>query len=67
MDNTLLIENYIIDITAIAKAFQLLIAYPGIDPEGYCIEWYLNENDVRCMIRIVKEVQPVNLTEKEQK
>jgi len=51
---SLLIEDYINDIAAIAKAFHLLIAYPGSDPEGYCIEWYLNEKDVRCMIRLVK-------------
>src|SRR5665648_181562 len=51
---SILIEDYINDITSIAKAFQLLIAYPGIDPDGYCVEWYLNEKDVRCMVRLVK-------------
>jgi len=50
---SILIEDFINDITSIAKAFQLLIAYPGVDPEGYCIEWYLNEKDVRCMIRLI--------------
>jgi len=50
---SILIEDYINDIAAIAKAFQLLIAYPGIDSEGYCIEWYLNEKDVRCMVRLI--------------
>ena len=50
---SILIEDYIADIKAIAKAFQLLIAYPGIDPEGYCIEWYLNEKNVRCMVRLI--------------
>jgi len=64
---SMMIEDYINDITAIAKAFQLLITYPGIDPEGYCIEWYLNEKDVRCMVRLVKEAQPVSLAEKQQK
>jgi len=49
---SLLIENYISDVSAIVKAFQLLMAYPGIDPQGYCIEWYLNENDVMCMVRL---------------
>jgi len=62
---SLLIEDYVNDITTIAKAFQLLISYPGIDPEGYCIEWYLNEKDVRCMVRLVKEVQPVIPAEKQ--
>ena len=50
---SMLIEDYAKDITAIAKAFQLLIAYPDIDPEGYCIIWYLNEKDVRCMVRLI--------------
>ena len=49
---SLLIENYVSDVSAIVKAFQLLMAYPGIDPQGYCIEWYLNENDVMCMVRL---------------
>lgn len=64
---SLLIEDYVHDITAIANAFQLLITYPGIDPAGYCIEWYLNEKDVRCMVRLVKEAQPVSPAEKQQK
>ena len=49
---SLLVENYVSDVPAIVKAFQLLMAYPGIDPQGYCIEWYLNEKDVRCMVRL---------------
>ena len=49
---SLLIENYVSDVSAIVKAFQLLMAYPGIDPQGYCIEWYLNEKDVMCMVRL---------------
>jgi hypothetical protein len=49
---SLLIENYKSDISAIGKAFELLTAYPGTDPQGYCIEWYLDENDVRCMVKL---------------
>ncbi len=49
---SLLVENYVSDVSAILKAFQLLMAYPGIDPQGYCIEWYLNEKDVMCMVRL---------------
>lgn len=50
---SLLIEDYLGDIQLIGKAFQLLTAYPGIDPEGYFIEWYLNEKDVRCMVKLI--------------
>jgi hypothetical protein len=37
----------------IAQAFQKLLVYPGIDPEGYCVEWYSNNmNSVKCMVRL---------------
>jgi len=51
---SLLIEDYISDIPAIARAFQQLMAFPDIEPQGYCIEWYLNEKDVRCMVRLIQ-------------
>lgn len=37
----------------IGKAFQELLAYPNIDPQGYCVEWYRNDADtVTCMVRL---------------
>lgn len=51
---SLLISDYMNDIQNIAKAFQILKTHPGIDPEGYCIELYLNEKDVRCMIKLIR-------------
>jgi hypothetical protein len=51
---SLLIEDYISDISTIGKAFHILTAYPDIDPEGYCLEWYLNEKDVMCMVRLMR-------------
>jgi predicted transcriptional regulator YdeE len=48
----LTVVNFMDDIPAIGKAFRELLTYPGLDPEGYCVEWYLNEKDVKCMIRI---------------
>jgi len=50
---SLLIENFKSDISAIGKAFQLLTAVPGADAEGFYIVWYLNETDVRCMVKLV--------------
>jgi hypothetical protein len=29
-----------------------LLTQPNIDPNGYCLEWYLNGKDVRCMVRL---------------
>ena len=46
------IHNFMKDIPAIGAAFQTLLAMPGIDPEGYCVEWYLNDEDVQCMVRL---------------
>ena len=46
------INNYMKDIPAINNAFQQLTALPDIDPQGYCVEWYLNDKDVKCMVRI---------------
>jgi uncharacterized protein YndB with AHSA1/START domain len=49
---SLIIKDYIKDVQQIGKVFQQLLAYPDIDPEGYCIEWYLNDNDVNCMVKL---------------
>jgi hypothetical protein len=46
------ILNYPKDVQSISKAFDKLLRHPGLDPYGYCVEWYLNENDVRCMVRL---------------
>ena len=44
--------DFMKDIQSIGKAFQKLISQPNIDPNGYCLEWYLNEKDVRLMVRL---------------
>jgi hypothetical protein len=44
--------NYFKDVTAIGKAFEQLLTHPGIDLAGYCLEWFFNEKDVRCMVRL---------------
>ena len=36
----------------IGLTFQELTSSPDIDPNGYCVEWYLDQNDVRCMVRL---------------
>jgi hypothetical protein len=49
---SIVIMDFMKDPSGIGKAFQQLIAIPEIDPNGYCIEWYLNDKDVRCMVRL---------------
>jgi hypothetical protein len=46
------IHDFMKDIPAIGRSFQQLLAHPDIDPDGYCVEWYLNMQDVRCMVRL---------------
>ncbi|MBK7873072.1 MAG: transcriptional regulator [Saprospiraceae bacterium] len=46
------IQNYMEDIPAIGKAFEKLLSDPRIDPQGACIEWYLDNKKVQCMVRL---------------
>ena len=50
------INNYQENIESIAETFQSMLTHPGLDPEGYCVEWYFNPSDVKCMIRLEKNV-----------
>lgn len=50
--NCIMIRDYQKDFPAIGIAFQKLLHIPGIDQQGYCVEWYANENDVKCMVRM---------------
>jgi len=46
------ITDWAANIPAIGKTFDELCHLPGIDPQGYCVEWYVNPKDVRCMVRL---------------
>lgn len=46
------IKDFMKDVFSMSKAFDELISNPAIDPQGCCVEWYLTQNDVRCMIRL---------------
>ncbi|MES2829867.1 MAG: transcriptional regulator [Bacteroidota bacterium] len=47
-----LVSDYMKDLNAIGSTFQELLKHPDLDPDGYCIEHYINDKDVRCMIRL---------------
>lgn len=52
---TLMLTDYMKDVQSIKRAFDQLLDQPGLDPQGYCIEWYLNGGkDMKCMIRLEK-------------
>lgn len=41
------------DPLSIPRTFQKILATEGLDPEGYCVEWYANDREeVTCMIRL---------------
>ena len=46
------IHNYMNDLQGIGQAFNQLTELPNIDPQGYCVEWYINDKDVKCMVRL---------------
>jgi hypothetical protein len=46
------IPDYMKDIPAIEKTFAQLISRTDIDPQSYCVEWYVNDKDMQCMIRL---------------
>jgi len=36
----------------IGDTFMELLEHPDIAPDGYCLEWYKNDTDVQCMVRL---------------
>lgn len=46
------VHDFMNNIPAIGQLFEKLISLPGLDPQGYCVEWYINDKDVTCMIRL---------------
>ncbi len=50
--NSIFIPNFMSDLPSIGKAFNEILKDPLIDPNGCCVEMYLNEKDVRCMVRL---------------
>ncbi len=49
---SLIIHDFMKDIPAIEKAFNLLTSQPDIDPQGYCVEEYINQKDMLCMVKL---------------
>ena len=49
------IKDIMKDIPSIGKAFKGLLSDQRIDPNGACVEKYLNANDVQCMIKLADQ------------
>jgi hypothetical protein len=55
------IYNFMQDSNLIEDSFNRLLATPWLDKAFPCVEWYINDKEVRCMVRIhVPENQSVN-------
>ncbi|MCJ7466894.1 MAG: hypothetical protein MUO53_09405 [Maribacter sp.] len=46
------IHNFMDNFPKIGEAFKKLIGHPQIDPKGACIEWYLDDQDCKCMVKL---------------
>jgi hypothetical protein len=46
------LKDYMNDLSLIGKKFNELLKQPGLDPEGYCVEWYLSDREMNCMVRL---------------
>ncbi len=49
--HSILIQDFMNHIADIGKAFQEMIHLDTVAPDGLCIEWYLLNDNVRCMVR----------------
>ncbi len=56
--NSFYISNYRENESKIPEAFEILVKQHEVDPNGYCLEWYINEHDVKCMVPLGKEYRP---------
>jgi hypothetical protein len=50
--SSIFITDFMKDIPKIGRSFQELLADQRIDPNGCCVEEYVNDQDVRCMVRL---------------
>ncbi len=49
-----LLLNFREDMGRVDSTFQKLLTLPALDPKGYCLELYLNDKDMRCMVPLKK-------------
>jgi hypothetical protein len=59
------IKDFMKNTPEIGKAFQELLTNPDLDPDGYCVEWYLNDQDVMCMVRLNENAQRISASGKQ--
>ncbi|WP_298224379.1 hypothetical protein [Flavobacterium sp.] len=50
--NSFYLKDYAENPGCIAEAFEILLGQAEIDPKGYCLEWYIGTNDVKCLVPV---------------
>ncbi|MBI1782927.1 MAG: transcriptional regulator [Sphingobacteriales bacterium] len=50
-----LIKDFMSNISAVGKTFHELLKHPDLDPNGYCLEIYQEEKDVRCLVPLINQ------------
>jgi len=51
------IKDWKKDESIVAKTFQQLLSYPGLDQNGYCLEMYPNNEDMICLVTLANDQQ----------
>jgi hypothetical protein len=51
------IHDYPQDVQKIGRVFREILSDPQIDHQGCCVELYLNDKDVQCMVRTDSSVK----------
>lgn len=46
------ITGFMRDLSSIGRTFNELLSDIRVDPNGFCLEEYFNDNDVRCMVKL---------------
>ena len=52
---TVTIKDWMKDIPSIGKTFDELLKDSRVDKNGYCIEKYINDRDMLCMVKLKQE------------
>lgn len=55
--NSFYIKDFMQDVGSIKRAFKLLLSQHEVDPDGYCLEWYIGEDDVKCLVPLGPDYQ----------
>lgn len=51
------ITNWRNNVSLIGSTFQKMLQQQNIKPDGYCLEIYINETDVQCLVPLAAETE----------